>query len=159
MIVFRIRDRDNPDYDSIRSNQVAGGFPSVVVARKGKMFDIGGQPVELFTLEVLAEAIDRTSYTVLEWERAGKFPRPVYRLNGVSEHTARKRLYSSVQIMNLHYLTWDYYKCRKTGGRHSHFSTDGYLLDIRNIFYARKIVIAHEEIVPPPALKKRLRGG
>lgn len=79
----------------------------VTVRRRGTLYDLGGEVVELFTVKVLAEALDRSRDTILEWERRGDLPRPLF-------HVERRRrfledgpwrVYSSVQVVNANRLT------------------------------------------------------
>jgi hypothetical protein len=137
MLAFKIRDRDDPTYHSVRSNMIAGQFPTRAVVRKGKMFDVGGVQLELFYVDVLAEAIDRTKQTVLAWEKAGWFPRPMFSMSTAPGQPGPRRMYSSVQIMNLHYRMHGHYQCRNN---HT-FDADNWFKDVRKMFFRKVMVV------------------
>lgn len=70
------------------------------VVRKGKPYKnpSGGDPIELFPISVMAEAVERTPKAIVLWEKQGLFPLPTYKLASggkVSTH----RAYSGVQIV------------------------------------------------------------
>lgn len=138
MIVFKVRDKDHPDYHPRKSNQVAGTFPTRMVNRRGKMFDVGGVQIELFTVEVLAEAIDRKSDTIITWEKAGVFPKPVFQLS-VRNTVGKRRLYSAVQVMNLHHLLWGKYQARKKT-----LPLEEFLAEVKRVFYAKSVCVDEE---------------
>ena len=65
MIQFKIRDRDHPDYHSkIRK------VPWRIIGRRGAMYAMGEGKVELFTIKVMAEALDRSTWCILDWEKS-----------------------------------------------------------------------------------------
>jgi DNA-binding XRE family transcriptional regulator len=136
MIVFRIRDRNHPDYCPIRSNVVAGQFPSMLVNRKGHLYHIGNEPLELFTIKVMAEAIDRTDQTIIGWEKKKIFPKPLFALS-VKNLKGKRRLYSGVQILNLHNLMWYKYQARKS----LTFDVESWSKDVKEVFFQRKLVV------------------
>lgn len=143
MLVFKIRDRDDMTYHSVRSNQVAGSFPTRVVNRKGKMFDVGGVTLEMFYVDVLAEAIDRTRQTVLAWEKAGSFPRPMFSMSTVPGQPGPRRLYSMVQITNLHRLMWLKYQARNN---HT-FDSASWFRDVKLVFYKKALVVDDNGVI------------
>lgn len=131
---FRVRDRDHPDYDTKSSNKEAGSFPTRIVSRKGAEFQLSdGEIVELFTISVIAEAMDRTPQSLLNWERKGVFPKPLFKAGSDSQ----KRWYSSTQITNLHRLVWGKYHCRKN---HT-LDSDQFFGDIKELFYQPDVVL------------------
>ena len=132
MIQFMVRDRDHPDYDTKASNQVAGGFPQRLVQRKGSEFELEGVAVELFTVGILAEAMDRTNQSLLKWEKRGQIPKPMFQLEG-----NKRRWYSSTQVTNLHRLVWGKYQCRKN---HT-LVLSAFFRDVGTVFYANRIVV------------------
>lgn len=146
VIQFLVRDRDHPDYDSKSSCQVAGQFPSRLVQRKGTEFDLDGVAVELFTIGVLAASMDRTSQSLLKWEKAEHLPKPMYQLEG-----NKRRWYSSTQVTNLHRLVWGRYQCRKN---HT-ISLDMFFKDVRTVFYSQHIVVTEAGDIKIPSGKGR----
>lgn len=72
----------------------------VITERKGRLFDVDGKTIELFTLPVLANTIRKRDATLRHWEREGKFPAPMYRLPSRTPYGFR-RYYSKVQIANI----------------------------------------------------------
>jgi hypothetical protein len=134
MLTYRIRNRNHPDYDRKKSNAVAGQFPVLMVSRKGHHYAIGDEQVELFTIEVLAEALDRKRVTIIEWEKKKLFPKPVFSL---THGERRRRLYSGVQVLNLHELMWNKYQARKSN------TTDlaSFFADAKRVFYARFLCV------------------
>lgn len=143
MLVFKIRDRDAMDYHSVRSNAIAGQFPTRVVNRKGKMFDVGGVSLEMFYVDVLAEAIDRTRQTVLNWEKEGRFPKPMFTISTAKGQPGPRRLYSSVQIQNLHHLMWGKYQCRNN---HT-FESEAWFADVKKVFYRKMLVVDEKGVI------------
>lgn len=132
MIKFIIRDRDHENYNTKITNEVAGRFPKRTITRVGKVYDINGRQVELFTIKVLAEAIDRTPQIVIRWERSGSFPAPIFVIKG-----KKQRLYSKEQIINLHRLMLHRYQFRKAVT----FDFKAFCRDVKAIFYQPHVVI------------------
>lgn len=64
---------------------------------KPRLYSVSGRTVELYPVRVLAEALHRTPICVKNWERAGLFPKPLFKLAEDPE----RRLYSRAQIVNL----------------------------------------------------------
>lgn len=141
MISFLVRDRDHPDYHSKRSNKEAGKFPTRVVARKGKLFQIGFETVELFTFNVLTEALDRSKLQVRQWEQEGFIPRPMFKVPN-----SNQRMYSGNQIINLHRLMWFKYQCRKNNT----FNLQEFSRDVKKVFYERDIVVDEHGVIRIP---------
>jgi hypothetical protein len=137
VLAFKIRDRQAPDYHATESNHVAGEFPTRAVTRKGKMFDVKGVQLELFSTTVMAEAIDRTRQTLIDWERRGLFPKPIFQISTAPGQPGKKRLYASVQVLNLHRLMWNKYQCRSN---HT-FKSEEWFADVRLIFYRKILVV------------------
>lgn len=90
VIEIWVRDRDDP-----RNTQKRPFFR--IVPREGKLFVVGGKEVELFTVQTMAEAIDRIPKTIGILERRGLFPRPLYRVPGSGRED---RWYSAAQVVN-----------------------------------------------------------
>lgn len=131
MIQFRIRDRDHPEYSAYSAK---GRNHYRVVTRKGRTFAVGDRRVELFTLGVLAEAIDRKTNTIVNWERAGKFPKPLYSVPS----SKYKRWYSAEQVMNLHHLMHYRYGNAKT----CQFDPQQFFTDVSRVYYESEIVVS-----------------
>jgi hypothetical protein len=111
MIEIFVRNRNLPDYD-IRKPAVW-----VKVKRAGKKYDLGGDGiVELFTLKVLAEAIDRTTDVVKDWEKKGLVPKSYIKVDGTQKGV---RFYHPSQVINFNnlmrvkYKGWKYMKDTK----------------------------------------------
>lgn len=97
------------------------------VVREGRVFLVDGVPIKLFPIRVMAEAIDRIPRTIVDWERAGKFPKPMYAI----PNARTKRWYSEHQILKLNEI-WMSYRHK---GKARHFPVADFLKEIRNIFY------------------------
>lgn len=70
---------------------------------RGKVFQLPtGQVVELYPIQVLARALNRTDHAIRLWERAGEIPKPLFRIASSSPAQEQRRYYSRVQIVNLH---------------------------------------------------------
>lgn len=130
MIEFVVKDRDDPAY---RKNLAVP--PTRRVRRKGQEFMVGGERLELFTIKTMAEVMDRTTICLLRWERAGLFPKPLFSVTG---HKKTKRWYSAIQLVNCHRVAW--YKYRFSKGRF--FDLKQFSADIREVFYANKLVVS-----------------
>lgn len=142
MIVFLVRDRDNPAYHTKYSNRKAGEFLTRQVQHRGVVYDMGGEMVELFSTSVMAEAIDRTVRSLLNYERAGKFPRPLFRIAD-----SRRRLYSGAQVINCHRVALYRYHFVKNG----QLAVEAFVSDIRQVFYSREIIVdTNGQIHPKP---------
>jgi len=81
----------------------------VPVKRTGTRYDLGGEVVELFRVKVFAEALDRTVLVVKAWEREGKIPKPLYKVEG----DQCTHWYSAAQIINCHRLMMGKYQGKK----------------------------------------------
>lgn len=94
MIEIRVRARFDPERHF------------VPVRRRGTLYDLGGEVVELFTLKVLAEALDRSRDTLKEWERRGDLPRPLFQVERSRRflEDGPWRTYSATQVMNANRL-------------------------------------------------------
>ena len=153
-ILFRIRDRTHPEYDSKRSNENALMAPTRLMKKEGVIYSLGdGDKVELFTIGTLAKAIDRIPDTIIKWEKQKRFPRPMFQV----DKQRAFRWYSGVQIMNFHNLAWGKYKVRK-----NHLAqTDAFLRDVLRVFYEDKVVIDEDGnfIVPSKGKKKHAAAG
>jgi hypothetical protein len=143
MIQIQKRDRD---YAGYMPNK-----PPVwrTVSRKGKLYSIGDEVVELFTFRVICEAIDRLSPTVKLWEKEGKFPKPLYDagLNGKprSGSDVPNRYYSSTQVVNLNNLfVLKYLGLKKLNMNGPHGQSPDrlqrFIDDILIVFYERKVL-------------------
>jgi hypothetical protein len=73
----------------------------VTVRRRGTLYDLGCEIVELFPLRILAEAISRSRDTVIAWEERGYLPPPLFRVERRRrfENDGPWRTYSSGQIL------------------------------------------------------------
>ncbi len=131
MIIFEKKDRDYIGYNPKLPKHV---FKKV--QRKGHFYSVDNERVELFTISVLAEALDRNVACVSEWERAGKFPRPLFT---VPNKGTRRRWYSAAQILNMHriwryrYSGYKYHKSKET--------FELFLTDLKKVFYSRVVVV------------------
>ena len=97
------------------------------VERRGKMFEVDGVYVKLFPIRVMAEAIDRTTRTLGNWERQGLFPKPMFKVPG----TNCLRWYSEAQILRLNQIWLEF----RDQGKGMHFDRDAFLSRIREVFY------------------------
>jgi len=102
VIKLRVRSR----FDLVQDGHARAAF--VPVVRRGELYDLGGETVELFRIRVLAEAFDRNVRTLKAWEQAGWLPRPLFHVMG-STH----RRYSGAQITNAHRLVWARWRQRR----------------------------------------------
>jgi hypothetical protein len=65
--------------------------------RNPRVYKVGGENMEFFTVGQLALALHRRPVTIRKWEQLGKFPKATYR--SPSEHTQGvRRLYSRAQV-------------------------------------------------------------
>jgi len=78
------------------------------VIRRGLLFDLMGRgTVELFRIGSLAEALHRTRYTIVEWEKAGWISAPSFLVHG--NERERIRYYSAQQLVNANKLLVERY--------------------------------------------------
>ena len=90
----------------------------VVVPRKGKWYevnpvnatlpvvgivDIPGGKVELFTVKVMGEAVDRLAHTIRLWGRSGSFPPALYQLPSPTGR-GNIRMYAAWQVVAMNDL-------------------------------------------------------
>ena len=83
--------------------------PLVAVKRKGVIYDLGGETVELFRIRIMAEALDRSVEVMKDWTRDKKIPKPLYRIEG----NQCRHWYSAAQVINCHRLMMGRYGGRK----------------------------------------------
>jgi len=101
------------------------------VERRGRRFKVTADTeVDLFPISVLAEALDRTTQTIMQWERLGLFPKPMYI---VTETIRIRRWYSRDQILGIVKLMKRYKKAKKTAIG-MHFDKEGFLAAVREQF-------------------------
>lgn len=112
------------------------------VERKGRLYSISGEDVELFKLSILAEAIDRTPHTILIWEQKFGFPKPMFEIPS----NRIKRWYSGVQIMNIYNLMYGKYSGTKYIHETELFKM--FMKDVQAVFYQRHIVTPKVEEIP-----------
>lgn len=135
-IQFLIRDRDHPDYDPKKTSLPGEyNFPTRLITRKGTMYMLGSEEIELFGMSVLTEAIDRTKEWVAKMERSEKFPKPFYSIQGLGGK--KRRWYSGVQLINMHRVAWYKWGNRKNVT----ISADKFLADLCLVFYQPRIVV------------------
>lgn len=65
--------------------------------RHPRVYNVGGQPREFFTVGNLAEALGRKSVTIRKWEREGVIPRATFQAPS-DDPRGRRRLYSREQV-------------------------------------------------------------
>lgn len=102
-IVYAVRNRLIEGYDPRK------GAPLIPVKRKGVLYDLGGEQVELFRISVMAEALDRSVEVLKDWTKGKKIPKPLYRIDG----NQCSHWYSAAQIINCHRLMHGGYGGRK----------------------------------------------
>lgn len=106
------------------------------VTRMGKIFNLpAGGVVELFTIRVFAEAVERKPAVVHLWEREKKLPTPMYQL-GAEGKKSTHRQYSGEQVVAANNLL-RFMGIPKNGGRKedkSKYQVDDFLRKYRKIF-------------------------
>lgn len=100
---------------------------TVAARRPGRVFEVGGMPIKLFPIGVMAEAIDRKQRTIVEWERSKLFPKPMYAV----PKSRCVRWYSERQILAANAL-WLRYREK---GKAKHFPVTEFLAELRGFFY------------------------
>lgn len=141
MVRVRVRDRDYMGY--VNKHKSAKWRD---VYRKGRYVFLEDQPLELFRLRVLSEALDRTPRCITWWEQRGLFPKSMFHLYNPKE-AYEVRWYSAAQIVNLNNLFCLKYEGRKMLhwplygkrppllGRYRQFFED-----VRVVFYKREVL-------------------
>jgi hypothetical protein len=71
----------------------------ISITRTGKVYPVGDVTIELFTVQVLAEAVERTDQSIKAWETEDKFPVPMFRVKGKTFQGSPIRFYSGGQIL------------------------------------------------------------
>jgi hypothetical protein len=151
MIELNLRNRDPQLYGSRRY---------IRVQREGWLYDAPTTgEMELFRVGVLAEAVDRSVDTLVDWESEALIPIPLFKVHGM-----RWRLYSAEQIVNIHYLAM----ARLRGRRYVPRAELGKFFDeIWAVFYLRDVVVREDGVIsvnglrvlavrPPPGTKRPL---
>lgn len=138
MITFDIRDRDHPKHNPKKATRFWRK-----VSRVGKVYAVNGEEIELFTMTVLSEALDREKELLLEWEKAGLLPRPIFQLPDKPLY----RYYSATQIINMHRV----FRYRYGGLKHLHIIRNGgkdlrkrFLADLKQVFYSGKVIVTED---------------
>jgi hypothetical protein len=81
-----------------RVNSAASGNETIPEWRKrSRKFTIAGVEQEFFGTKELAEALNRTSITIRDWERQGKIPKATFVRPG-KDARGKRRLYSLAQV-------------------------------------------------------------
>lgn len=137
MVELNIRERNFPGYR--RTTKIK--FRKAEF--HGKLYSVDGETVELFPVSVMALALDRSPLTLKEYEKEGRFPRPLYEVAG----RANRRWYSATQISNIHRLWFLKYGGLKTlnaGGPGRLNDPDGRMMtfwkEVRAVFYERGLL-------------------
>ena len=133
-ILFQKRQRDTVDY-SPRKEAIW-----VPVQRKGQKWadPTTGGVIELFRIKTFAEALDRTTEVIKDWERKKYIPPPLF----APENEQCKHWYSAVQIINCHRIMLGRYGGRKYMQDRTMF--DRFIQDIRSVWYAEKITVSEK---------------
>lgn len=111
-------------------------FRFIIVSRRGVLYDLGGEDVELFTVRVLAEALDRSRDTVLTWERRGHLPPPLFRVERQrrTERDGDWRMYSATQVVNANRLALRYFAQRRRLDDRGRFAE--FVAEVRKVWYS-----------------------
>lgn len=117
-------------------------FRFIIVNRRGVLYDLGGEDVELFTVRVLAEALDRSRDTVLTWERRGHLPPPLFRVERPrpTERDGDWRMYSATQVVNANTLALRYFGKRRRIDDRRRFAE--FVGELRRVWYAPSVIVA-----------------
>ena len=102
------------------------------VQRKGKMYPVAETyVVELFTVQVMAEALGRKVPAIKKLESEG-FPLPMFHVKEKQFRGRPIRYYSGAQILLSHLLQ------KKHGGasKNSNFDKKGFITELRALFYS-----------------------
>ncbi len=102
----------------------------------GRVFLVGGVAIKLYPVGVLADAIDRKPRTIIEWEKAGLFPKPMYAV----PNTNYKRWYSERQVLFCNQLWLEF----RNKGKAKHFPYEEFLKRVRERFYRVDVDAAKE---------------
>lgn len=95
------------------------------VKRRGKKYQTSvDTQIDLFSIAILAEALNRTPQVVICWEKEGVFPTPMYVVSN-----EKKRWYSRAQILGIQQIL---YKQKITKGRF--FDRGKFLGEVRERF-------------------------
>lgn len=115
--------------------------PLVKVSRKGTTYQIDGVVMELFTISVFAEALDRTASTIRELQGAGKLLPPLFHVK-MKNGRGNLRLYSASQVTNANRLL---FLGKFKGAKFSRNSGDGDFFDaLKSVFYEKDVVVNDE---------------
>lgn len=113
--------------------------------RYGRVYLYDKGEVELFTVRVLAEALDRSSDTLISWEKDGLLPKPVYQVTG-GKHLLR--FYSGSQVLNLNRLFIVKYRglkhLEKAGRARNPERLRQFYRDLRHWFYVLETISNNE---------------
>lgn len=135
-ISFQKRDRDYPGYTPNKKPVWRW------VLRKPKgVYEADGYEFELYPISILAEAIDRSKQTIIKWEEAGRFPKPLFDIPSThyvrGGETMKPRFYTNHQVMNLHNLWF----CKYQG--HKSMKEEWlklFFADVHKIFFKREYI-------------------
>lgn len=128
-VQYSVRDRNKDGYKPKTDRATF-----VKVEKRGVKFDVDGTTVELFPLKVIAEALDRKSVTLTELEKAGKFPKPIFRVEG----KGNRRYYSAIQVVNCNNVLVHKWRGRKYFQQKG--LVDEFFRDIFGVWYAEGVI-------------------
>lgn len=80
--------------------------PELVDWGKPRVFNVGGVPVEFYTVGQLAAALNRSPVTIRKWERLGYLPVAQFRTPGNVRQKAR-RIYTRAQLEVIVQIAYD----------------------------------------------------
>ena len=112
----------------------------ISVTRRGSSWQDGetGETIELFRIAVLAEALDRTAYTLRKWTKQGLIPKPVF----VPQGEKCVHWYTAAQIINCHRLSMSLFN----GLKHRRAdSAETLTKEITKIWYSKNVVVPLKE--------------
>ena len=72
------------------------------ITKHGRFFALPGGDVELFRIGVLAAALHRQRYTLIDWQRLGWITKPSFLVHGRGRE--KIRFYSAQQVINANKL-------------------------------------------------------
>lgn len=116
----------------IKNGQVLSPF--VPVQRSGRLYDINGDTIELFSIRILALATHHSIETVKKWHRVGFLPQPLFRVWG-----SRWRWYFGAQLVNVNRLTRKHLHGRARFASSAEYGP--FFADVRRIWYEPDVVV------------------
>lgn len=103
----------------------------VLVRFEGRVYQIHGERIVLYPINVMAAALWRDREAIVRWEQEGKWPKPKWKL----DDKRTKRWYSKAQILEAHRIHWQLCEGDYGYSHSRHFDLEEFFKRVKATFH------------------------